>query len=85
VPTPPILIREQGRRWASCSQSGTVRFNWRIIQTPMCLVDYIVAHELVHLIHRNHTKDFWAVLGRVFPDADRCRTELRVRGWEVGW
>ena len=73
---PKVTIREQQKRWASCDTAGVLRFNWRIIQTPMRLVDYVVAHELVHLVEKNHTKRFWSILGKVMPDYETRREEL---------
>lgn len=82
-----IVIREQQKRWASCDRHGVLRLNWRIIQAPMSLIEYVVAHELVHLRHPDHTREFWAALGRVMPDYDGRRRRLRevgVRLW-VRW
>jgi predicted metal-dependent hydrolase len=85
LPAPRLLLRDQSRRWGSCNESGEVRINWRIVQAPMLLVDYVVAHEAVHLKHRNHTRAYWMELGRLVPDMDRCRAELRERGGEYLW
>jgi predicted metal-dependent hydrolase len=82
---PPVLLREQARRWGSCAPTGEVRLNWRIVQAPMALVDYVVAHEAVHLKHRNHTPAFWAELARLLPDADIRRAELARRGAAWVW
>lgn len=82
---PKILLREQPKRWGSCDARGALRFNWRIIQAPMRLVDYVVAHELVHLVEKNHTRAFWALLGKVMPDYERRREELRVLGPRLLW
>ena len=71
VDAPKLVVKDQQKRWGSCDQAGTIRLNWKIIQAPMRLVDYVVAHELVHLIHTDHTKAFWARLGRAMPDYDR--------------
>jgi len=83
-PEPRVLVREQERRWGSCSP-GVVRFNWRIIQAPMRLVDYVVAHELIHLIHDDHGKEFWAALGRLLPDYEVRREQLRAVGLRFIW
>lgn len=85
VAPPKIAIREQQRRWGSCDISGVLRFNWRIIQAPMRLVDYVVAHELVHLVEKNHTTTFWSVLGKAMPDYDRRREELARLGPSLVW
>ena len=76
VPLPLVLIRDQRRRWGSCDPKDNLRFNWRIVQAPMRLVEYVVAHELVHLGHRKHTTAFWAALGRVMPDYEARRERL---------
>lgn len=85
VEMPGLLLRDQARRWGSCTEKGEVRLNWRIVQAPMVLVDYVAAHEAAHLKHRNHTRAYWAELGRLVPDVDGCRGELRRRGGEYLW
>ena len=85
LPAPRLLVRDQARRWGSCNEKGDVRLNWRIIQAPMLLVDYVAAHEAVHLIHRDHTRAYWAELARMVPDVDGCRRELRRRGGAYVW
>lgn len=85
VPAPPLLVREPPKRWGSCDASGNVRINWRTIQLAPRLIDYVLAHELVHLEHRRHDADFWARLGEVIHDADARRTALRRAGVSVCW
>jgi predicted metal-dependent hydrolase len=80
-----VLIREPKKRWGSADTRGNVRFNWRIIQTPTSLIDYVVAHELVHLAHPDHTRDFWSTLGRAMPDYEARREALRRLGRQVVW
>ncbi|MFO0696858.1 MAG: SprT family zinc-dependent metalloprotease [Polyangiales bacterium] len=80
-----VLVREPAKRWGSCDVKGNVRINWRVVQAPMRLVDYVVAHELVHLVHADHGKAFWATLGRVMPDYEGRRDCLRRRGEETMW
>ena len=85
VPMPHVIIADQRRRWGSCDSRGTIRLNWRIIQAPMRLVDYVIAHELVHLRHRGHGRDYWQALGRVMPDYERRREDLRRFGGRLAW
>jgi len=85
LPAPRLLLRDQARRWGSCNEEGEVRINWRIVQAPMVLVDYVAAHEAVHLVHRNHTRAYWAELSRLVSDLDGCRAELRRRGGDYVW
>lgn len=80
-----VAIAEQQKRWASCDRHGVLRLNWRIVQASTSLVEYVVAHELVHLLHPDHTREFWATLGRVMPDYDGRKRRLRDVGAGVGW
>lgn len=84
-PVEQVLVREQGMRWGSCDARGNLRFTWRIIQAPMALIDYVVAHELVHVRHRNHDAGFWRELARVMPDCEQRRSGLRLRGPALEW
>jgi len=85
VPVPPLLIREPPKRWGSCDAAGNVRINWRAIQVAPRLIDYVLAHELVHLEYRRHDADFWARLGEVMHDSDARRASLRRAGARVVW
>ena len=85
VPMPRVIISDQQKRWGSCDRSGTIRLNWRIIQAPMRLVDYVVVHELVHLRHRGHDREYWQAVGRIMPDYERRRDDLTHRGVNLTW
>lgn len=67
-------------QWGSCTASGVVRLNWRLVQAPLALIDYVAAHELAHLVHLNHSPRFWARVAVLCPDALARRTELRKMG-----
>lgn len=66
VPTPPLRLSRAQRRWGSCSTSGTVRINWRLIQAPDVVRRSVVAHEVAHLLHFDHGPLFHAALDRIF-------------------
>lgn len=85
IETPTVQIREPRKRWGSCDVRGHLRFNWRVIQAPRRLVDYVVVHELVHLEHRAHSKKFWTALQRAMPDFESRREALRVLGPRFIW
>ncbi|MGH7141353.1 MAG: M48 metallopeptidase family protein [Minisyncoccia bacterium] len=72
-----IFIRDQKTRWGSCSSKGNLNFNWRIATLPPMLVDYVVVHELCHLIEFNHSPKFWALVGRTVPTYKEARKHLR--------
>ena len=80
---PPIALSSARTRWGSCSQASGIRFNWRLIHLPTHLVDYVVAHELAHLVEMNHSPRFWAEVGRLYPDWRAARAELKLRGREI--
>lgn len=64
-------------QWGSCTRSGHVRLNWRLVQAPLELIDYVAAHELAHLIHLDHSPRFWAQVAALCPEALARRAELR--------
>ena len=64
-------------RWGSCSSSGTIRLNWRLVHFPLPIVDYVIAHELAHLAELNHGPRFWQRVAQLYPDWQRARTWLR--------
>lgn len=77
---PPVLVRDQEKRWGSCSSKGELRFNWRVMMAPVSLVDYVVAHEVCHLAVRDHSTRFWKLLATILPDFEERRARLRVDG-----
>ena len=77
---PRILVRDQRKRWGSCAPDGTLRFNWRVMMLEPSLVEYVVVHELVHLSVKNHSQDFWRMVGTVLPDVEHRRRRLREAG-----
>jgi predicted metal-dependent hydrolase len=80
-----VLLREPRQRWGSCDARGALRLNWRIVQAPRRLIDYVVLHELAHLVHADHGNDFWTLLGRALPDYEKRRDELRLLGRRLVW
>ncbi len=64
-------------RWGSCSSRGSLNFSWRLVLAPVEAVDYVVVHELAHLKHRNHSKDFWAEVERMYPEYKKWREVLK--------
>lgn len=67
-------------RWGSCSAKGSLNFSWRLIMAPMEQVDYVVAHELVHTIHHNHSERFWKKLKEIMPDFKERKKWLKQHG-----
>lgn len=72
-----IKIKDQKSRWGSCSSKGNLNFNFRIIMAPEKVCDYVVKHELCHLIHMNHSAAFWTLLEGIHPETAACRKWLK--------
>ena len=70
IPVPALAISNAARRWGSCSANGTIRINWRLVMAPDAVRRSVVAHEVAHLKHMNHSADFYAWLDQLF-EGDR--------------
>jgi len=75
-----VVVKKQKKRWGSCSSKDNLNFNWKIIMAPMSIVDYLVVHELTHLIHDNHSRDFWATVAAIIPDIKEKKEWLKENG-----
>lgn len=78
-----ITIRDQKTRWGSRSTSGTLSFNYRLMYAPLKVLDYVVVHELCHITHMNHSKDFWNMVASILPDYKESRNWLKEHGKEL--
>ena len=76
-PVPPVRLTAARTRWGSCSQASGIRLHWRLIHLPPALGDYVVAHEVAHLLEMNHSPRFWAVVAFLYPDWQAARARLR--------
>lgn len=85
IECPSMIVRDQRKRWASCDTTGTLRINWRIVQAPLALIDYVLVHELTHLQHRAHDRAFWSAVELWLPDYDDRRARLRTLGPRMEW
>lgn len=72
-----ISVTSYKSRWGSCSSKGDISFNWKIIHAPHRIIDYVVVHELCHLLEHNHSPKFWKHVERYVPDWKACRQLLR--------
>jgi len=78
VETPQLFLSNARSRWGSCNSRGEVRLNWRLLQAPPHIINYVVAHELAHLKEMNHSAQFWATVERIYPDYKTAEKELKV-------
>jgi predicted metal-dependent hydrolase len=72
-----VTVRNQRSRWGSCSRRGTISLNWRLVQAPLFVRDYIILHELAHLKEMNHSRRFWREVARLCPDFARAERWLK--------
>lgn len=77
---PTVIVRDQKRRWGSCSSDGVLRFNWRLAMLHPDLLDYVVVHELSHLSVMNHSPKFWAEVEKRLPNARDLRRRIKDEG-----
>jgi predicted metal-dependent hydrolase len=78
-----ISIRDTSSRWGSCSSQGSLSFSWRLALAPRRILDYVVVHELCHLVHLDHSPRFWSLVEQVRPDFREQRDWLSNHGWEL--
>ena len=82
-----VTVRDTVSRWGSCARDGNLSFSWRLIFAPDAVIDYVVAHEVAHLVEMNHSKRFWRVVERLHPGAKAERLWLnrnRLRLMRIG-
>jgi predicted metal-dependent hydrolase len=75
-----VSIRNQRSRWGSCSRRGAISLNWRLVQAPPAVLDYVIVHELMHLREMNHSARFWALVEAVCPDFRDSERWLKAHG-----
>jgi predicted metal-dependent hydrolase len=75
-----IRISSARTRWGSCSSKGNLNFTWRLVMAPMEIIDYVVVHELAHLRIKNHSRQFWGLVGSMIPDYKLRREWLKKNG-----
>jgi predicted metal-dependent hydrolase len=87
VQTPELRLSSAATRWGSCARapdgSARVSLNWRMIHFAPRLIDYVIAHEVAHIKHMNHGKRFWAAVGKLYPDYEAARDEIKKRALEL--
>lgn len=76
-PVARVGVRDTRSRWGSCSSSGALSFSWRLVMAPQAVVDYVVAHEVAHLVEMNHGPRFWKLVRAMTPDCATPRAWLK--------
>ena len=80
LPYSSIKMTTATTRWGSCSHENNLRFNWKLVMTPLEIIDYVVVHELSHIVHKNHSQKFWIHVRNIVPDCKRRIKWLRDNG-----
>lgn len=82
IPVKPqkVSVRKLKSRWGSCSSRANISLNLQLIKAPMFVVDYVVVHELSHLVHLNHSRHFWHLVESILPDYKKAHTWLKENG-----
>ena len=75
-----IIITDMKYRWGSCSPKNNLNFNWRLVKAPTYVIDYVIVHELAHLIELNHTKEFWHIVSVQVPNYKKAKDWLKEYG-----
>lgn len=78
-----ISLRDPRSRWGSCTSGGDLSFSWRLVLAPLPVLEYVVAHEVAHLVEMNHSEAFWRIVAGLVPDVGASRSWLRSRGGEL--
>ncbi len=72
-----LSLRKAAKRWGSCSSRNDISINYRVMKLPPELIEYILYHELAHICHKNHKKEFWALVGELMPHYRDCEVQLK--------
>ena len=75
-----ISVRDTRSRWGSCAANGNLSFSWRLILAPEFVLDYVIAHEVSHIVEHNHGADFWQLVDGLTPDMETAKKWLRQNG-----
>lgn len=78
-----ITIKTYKARWGSCNTKGEIQYNWKIIQAPKDIIDYLIIHELCHLEHHNHSRAFWQCVEAALPDFKTAKNWLKKQGYKL--
>lgn len=78
-----IRIKDQKSRWGSCSSKGNLNFNWRILMAPEPVCDYVIIHELCHLVFMDHSANFWNLVESICPEYKQYKKWLKENGQQL--
>ncbi|WP_338787723.1 SprT family zinc-dependent metalloprotease [Metabacillus sp. FJAT-53654] len=78
-----IRISDNKRTWGTCDSKLQLTFNWRLAMAPQRVIDYVVVHEMCHMVHLNHDRSFWRLVGKIIPDYKEQENWLALSSWKM--
>ena len=78
-----LRITDSKTTWGTCDSNRQLTFNWRLAMAPQEVIDYVVVHEMCHMVHMNHDRSFWRLVGKIMPDYKEKESWLTLSGWKM--
>lgn len=78
-----IRINDSKATWGTCDSRRHLTFNWRLAMAPLTVIDYVVVHEMCHMVHLNHDRSFWRLVGKLIPDYEQRENWLTISNWKM--
>jgi predicted metal-dependent hydrolase len=78
-----IRITDNKTNWGTCDSRQQLTFNWRLAMAPQSVIDYVVVHEMCHMVHLNHDRSFWRLVGKILPDYKQQENWLALSSWKM--
>jgi len=78
-----VTISDNKRTWGTCDSKQQLTFNWRLAMAPREVIDYVVIHEMCHMVHMNHDRSFWRLVGKIMPDYKEKEKWLALSNWKM--
>jgi predicted metal-dependent hydrolase len=78
-----IRISDNKKTWGTCDSKLQLTFNWRLAMAPLEVIDYVVVHEMCHMVHLNHDRSFWRLVGKIMPDYKEKENWLALSNWKM--
>jgi predicted metal-dependent hydrolase len=78
-----IRISDNKSNWGTCDSKQQLTFNWKLAMAPLEVIDYVVVHEMCHMVHLNHDRSFWRLVGKIIPDYEEQENWLALSSWKM--
>jgi predicted metal-dependent hydrolase len=78
-----IRISDNNSNWGTCDSKLQLTFNWKLAMAPLTVIDYVVVHEMCHMVHLNHDRSFWRLVGKILPDYEQQENWLALSSWKM--